>query len=225
MAVVAPSLLAANLACLGDALEIIRASGAPIIHVDVGDGHFVPDITVGQPVIASLRKATPLVLEAHLRIERPERYLADFIEAGADRVSVHAEATADLHRTLELIRRGGAKAGVALNPLTPIEWLTEALGELDFLTLLSPDSATFEAPSNPRRLERLGTAARAREEAGADFDLEVEGSLGLEHLEELTRAGADILVVDRGIFDNKDPKKQLREMIRVAASGRQVFKV
>lgn len=218
MALVAPSLLAADFAYLEGALEMIRAAGVSMIHADVMDGHFAPDIAMGQPVIASLRKATPLLIEAHLLIERPERYIAGFIEAGADRVSVHEEATPDLRRALEMIRRCGAKAGVALNPGTPVGTLTEVLDELDFLTILTQEPPLPERSAGLGALSKVRAAARAREESGDNFELEVEGRLGLEHLEELARAGADILVVSSGIFDNEDPKGCLSEMVRQAAS-------
>jgi ribulose-phosphate 3-epimerase len=129
MALIAPSLLAADFARLGEALHTIKAVGAPMLHLEVMDGHFVEEITVGQPVVRSLRKATNLVLDLHLLIERPERYVAEFVELGADRVSVHLEATTRLHRVLEQIRKLGAKAGVALNPATPIETIVDLVGE------------------------------------------------------------------------------------------------
>jgi ribulose-phosphate 3-epimerase len=140
MALIAPALLAADLACLGEALETIQAAGAPMVHVDVMDGHFTTDITVGQPVIHSLRKGTKLALDVHLLIERPERYVAQFVEAGADRVAVHAESTPQLHRVLDLIRARGAKVGLALNPATAVSSVIDVLGELDFLTILCADA-------------------------------------------------------------------------------------
>jgi hypothetical protein len=135
MALIAPSLLAADFARLGEALHTIKAVGAPMLHLEVMDGHFVEEITVGQPVVRSLRKATNLVLDLHLLIERPERYVAEFVELGADRVSVHLEATTRLHRVLEQIRKLGAKAGVALNPATPIETIVDLVGEFDYLSV------------------------------------------------------------------------------------------
>jgi ribulose-phosphate 3-epimerase len=217
MALIAPSLLAADLARLGEALETIKATGASLVHVDVMDGHFVPDITVGQPVVASLRKATDLVLDVHLLIERPERYVADFVEAGADRLSVHIEATPHLHRALDLIRGRGAKAGVALNPATPIESLAEVWGEIDFVNVLTADPALDEAAFIPASVAKVRAASQAREEHRLGFVLQVEGGVTAANLEELARAGADILVVGSAIFKSVDPQTQLSTMMRKAA--------
>lgn len=225
MALIAPSLLAADFARLAEALEIIKAAGASMIHVDVMDGHFAPDITVGQPVIASLRKATDLALDVHLLVERPERYAAQFVDAGADRLAVHAEATPHLPRVLELIRTRGAKAGAALNPATPVESLGDVLGEVDFLTILAADPGIQEGAFIPWSMEKVRAAARAREERRLQFAIQVEGAVGFDNLEELVRAGADILVAGSAIFHNDDPKARLGEMIRRASEARQVSRI
>lgn len=220
MALLAPSLLAADFARLGEALALIQSAGAPMVHVDVMDGHFVPDITVGQPVIASLRKATNLTLDVHLLIERPERYAAEFVDAGADRLAIHVEATAHLHRVLDMIRRRGAKAGVAINPATAVESLTEVLGEVDFLNILSADPGRREGAFIPAAAEKIRTAARARSERRLDFAIQVEGAVNEDNLEQLVAAGADILVAGSSIFKVKtDPKARLSEMIRLAAEA------
>ena len=221
MALIAPSLLAADFARLGEALHIIEAAGVPMLHLEVMDGHFVEEISVGQPVVRSLRKATNLVLDLHLLIERPERYIADFIEAGADRISVHVEATTRLHRVLDQIREQGAKAGVALNPATPVATIADVVGEFDFLSVLSSDPGLSERTFVPRSVEKVRAAAFLREERRADFAIQVEGGIRFEHLEQLTRAGADILVAGSAIFYSDDPKARLNEMLHlVSASGR-----
>jgi len=225
MALIAPSLLAANFARLAEALEIIKAAGASMVHVDVMDGHFTRDITVGQPVIASLRRATDLVLDVHLLIERPERYAAEFIDLGADRVSVHPEATLHLHRVLDLIRKRGAKAGAALDPATPVESLTAVWKELDFLTILTAVPGDKEEAFIPAALEKVRAASRAREDHRLDFVLQVEGGVSFANLEDLIRAGADILVVGSAIFHNDEPKACLAEMVRLAAGAQQISKV
>jgi ribulose-phosphate 3-epimerase len=225
MALIAPSLLAADFARLGEALGIVKAAGAAMVHVDVMDGHFVPDVTVGQPVIRSLRKATDLTLDVHLLIEHPDRYAAEFVDAGADRVAVQAEATPNLHRVLETLRAKGAKAGVAVNPATAIEPLADILGEIDFLSIQSADPALSESRYLPRSVARLRVAERARRERGLDFALQVEGGIRREHLEELIAAGADILVAGSAIFLNDDPEAQLREMIRLATSSLQTSRM
>ena len=227
MALIAPSLLAADFAQLGKALHLIKEAGASMVHVDVMDGHFVPDISVGQPVIQSLRKATDLVLDVHLLIERPERFVAEFLEAGADRVAVHAEATLHLPRALEIIRTGGAKAGVAINPATPVEAVSDVLGDVDFLTIMSsePSLDARDGDYRERTVAKIRQAAQAREEGRYDFALQVEGGgVGLAKIEELVQAGADILVAGSDIFQ-EDPKTRLGKMMRLAASRRQISKI
>ncbi len=225
MALIAPSILAADFSRLAEGLEIIKTAGASMVHVDVMDGHFGPDITVGQPVIASLRRATDLTLDVHLLIERPERYVAQFVEAGADRLSVHAEATPQLHRVLDLIRTRGTKAGVALNPATPVESVVDVLGELDFLTILSADPGLKERFFIPHSVSKVRAAARARAEGHRHFALQVEGAVSFDNLEELVRAGADILVAGSVIFNNHDPRARLMEMIRLASAMRETSTV
>lgn len=225
MALIAPSLLAANFAQLAEALQTIKGAGATMVHVDVMDGHFVPDITVGQPVIQSLRKATDLVLDVHLLVERPERYTGDFLEAGADRLAVHAEATPNLHRTLEGIRSQGAKAGLALNPSTPLESANDVLEDIDFLLLLSSDLGFGEESFIPHTITKVREAAAVRDHCRLNFGVQVEGGIEAEHVEELVRAGADILVAGSAIFHKDDPKRRLAEMIHVASVARQISRV
>jgi ribulose-phosphate 3-epimerase len=225
MALIAPSLLAADFARLGEALHIIKAAGVPMLHLEVMDGHFVEEISVGQPVVRSLRKATDLVLDLHLLIERPERYIADFIEAGADRVSVQVEATTRLHRVLDQIREQGAKAGVALNPATPVETIADVVGRFDFLSILSSDPGLSERTFIPGSVEKVRTAGLLRDERRADFAIQVEGGIHLEHVEQLTRAGADILVAGSAIFYNDDPRARLNEMLRLVSASQRMSKV
>jgi ribulose-phosphate 3-epimerase len=225
MALIAPSLLAADFARLGEALHILEAAGASMLHVEVMDGHFVEDISVGQPVIRGLRKATGLVLDVHLLIERPERYFAEFIEAGADRISVHLEATTRLHRVLEQIRTQGAKAGVALNPATPLATIVDLVGEFDYLSILSSDAGLSERTFIPGVVGKVRAAASLRAERRADFAIQVEGGILFEHLEQLTRAGADILVAGSAIFNSDDPKARLGEMLRVVSASPRMSKV
>jgi ribulose-phosphate 3-epimerase len=225
MALIAPSLLAADFARLGEALHTIKAAGAPMFHLEVMDGHFVEEISVGQPVVRSLRKATNLALDLHLLIERPERYIADFVEAGADRISVHVEATTRLHRVLGQIREQGAKAGVALNPATPVETIADVVGEFDFLSVLSSDPGLRERAFLPRSVEKVRAAAFLRDARRADFAIQVEGGIRLEHLEQLARAGADILVAGSAIFYSEDPKARLNEMQRLVSAARRMSEV
>jgi len=225
MALIAPSLLAADFARLGEALRTIEAAGAPMLHVEVMDGHFVEDISVGQPVVRRLREATDLVLDLHLLIERPERYVAEFLEEGADRISVHLEATTGLHRVLEQIRKRGVKAGVALNPATPVETIVDMVGEFDYLSILSSDPGLNERAFIPRSVEKVRAAASLRDVRRADFAIQVEGGIRFEHLEQLTRAGADILVAGSAIFNSEDPKARLGEMLSVVSESQRMRKV
>jgi ribulose-phosphate 3-epimerase len=224
MALIAPSLLAADFARLGEALHTIKAAGALMLHLEVMDGHFVEEISVGQPVVRSLRKATNLVLDLHLLIERPERYIAEFVEAGADRISVHLEATTRLHRVLGQIRKRGLKAGVALNPATPVETIVDLVGEFDYLLVLSSDPGLGERTFIPRSVEKVRAAASLRDARRADFAIQVEGGIRFEHMEQLTQAGADILVAGSAIFYSDDPKARLSEMLRLVSAPRRMFK-
>jgi ribulose-phosphate 3-epimerase len=219
MALIAPSILAGDFARLGEVLEVFKAGGASLVHVDVMDGHFVPEISVGLPVLASLRKATDLALDVHLLIERPERFAERFVDAGADRIAVHAEATLHLRRVLEQIRRRGAKAGVAVNPSTPLAAVGEVLDEIDFLNVLTAEPSLREEPFTPASTEKLRGAMQMRAERRLDFALQVEGGIGPGKIEELARAGADILVAGSAIFDSVDPRTRLRELIRLAATA------
>jgi ribulose-phosphate 3-epimerase len=191
-----------------------------MVHVDVMDGHFVPDISVGQPVVKSLRKATNLALDLHLLIERPERYVSEFVEMGADRIAVHAEATPNLHRVLKVIRSGGAKAGLALNPSTALTSVADDLGEIDYLLILSADLGFVNPMFLPRTLDKVRDAYGLRRDARMDFAIEVEGAVGEELIEPLGRAGADILVAGSDIFQD-DPKTRLQTMLRRAEALRQ----
>jgi len=224
MALVAPALLSADFARLSEALEMIKAAGASMVHVDVMDGHFAPDVTVGQPVIQSLRRATDLVLDLRLAIERPERYAGEFIAAGADRIAIHPESTWHLCRVLELIRARGAKAGIALNTATSIESVTEVLGDVDFVTILSAHLGGDDT-FLPRAVDKISSCSRMRADRRLEFAIQAEGGIGFDNLEELIRAGADILVAGSVIFHNDDPRARLAEMIRLASELHQTSRV
>src|SRR5579872_1243819 len=224
MALIAPSLLAADFARLGEALRVIKEAGASMVHVDVMDGHFVPEISVGQPVVRSIRKATNLVLDLHLLIERPERYLCEFIELGADRIAIHAEATPNLHCALSAIRAGGAKAGLALNPFTGVESIYDAVEETDYLLILSADLGFARASYLPRTPEKVQAACALRCERRMDFAIAVEGGIGHDQVESLGQAGADILVAASDIF-LENPRERLAGMMRLAASAGQVSRI
>jgi ribulose-phosphate 3-epimerase len=225
MALIAPSLFSADFARLGEALGAVKAAGATMIHLDVADGHFVPGITAGQPVIKSIRRATDLVLDVHLLIERPERYVADFVAAGADRISVHPESTTDLLRVLEMIRATGAKAGAALNPGTPVEAIADVMEHVDFLTIVTADVSQKEQSFISGSFDKIRLAARRRDERRLKFAIQVEGGLTFERVESVIRAGADILVAGSHIFDKESPKARLADWIQLAAATTETQRV
>jgi len=225
MALIAPSLLAADFARLGEALRTIKEAGAGIVHVDVMDGHFVDDISVGQPVVRNLRKATDLTLDLHLLIERPERYVGEFVAAGADRLAVHIEATTRLHQVLNVIRQQGVQAGVALNPSTPVDSIVDLVGEFDYLSILASDPGLSGQTFIPRSAEKVRAAASLRDERRADFVIQVEGGIRVEHMEQLVQVGADLLVAGSAIFNNETPKARLGEILRLVSSLPRTSKV
>jgi ribulose-phosphate 3-epimerase len=215
---IAPSLLAADFARLADALAQAEAGGADLVHVDVMDGHFVPSLTIGPPVVRALRRATRLPLDVHLMIERPERSLPEYLDAGADWISVHVEATRHLHRCLDTIRRAGAKAGAAINPATPTLALSAAWGDLDYAVVMSVNPGwggqLFLAPS-VGKVQRLHGEALA---AGSRLAIEVDGGVGPGNAAALVGAGANILVAGTAIYGADDPAAaigKLREAARV----------
>jgi ribulose-phosphate 3-epimerase len=223
MALIAPSLLAADFAQLGEALNLFKEIDASLVHVDAMDGHFVPEISVGQPVVKSVRKATDLVLDVHLLIERPERFVREFVDAGADRIAVHAEATPNLHSALSEIRDAGAKVGLALNPSTAVESVSDVLGDIDYVLILSADPGFANSPFLPRSLKKVASACVLRREMRLDFAIQVEGSISPEHIEPLAQSGADILVAGSAIFQ-RDPRSRLVEAMRQAGLARHVSK-
>jgi ribulose-phosphate 3-epimerase len=219
MVLVAPSLRAANFARLGEQLELIRQAGCRMIHIDVPDGHFAPDVGFGIPVVESIRKATDLTLDVHLLVERPERFVRDFTVAGADRIAVHAEATANLYGALRLIRSQGAIAGVALRAATPLESVGEIFAELDFLNILSADPGEAEETYISHSTSKVKAAAELRARRQAQFSLQVEGAIGPGRLPELTLAGANIVVAGAACFGQPDPGASLKEFIRRASEA------
>jgi ribulose-phosphate 3-epimerase len=216
---IAPSLLAADFARLADALAVAEAGGADLVHVDVMDGHFVPNLTIGPPVVRALSRATKLPLDVHLMIERPERTLAEYLDAGAQWISVHVEATDHLQRCLDFIRRAGARAGAAINPATPTLALADAWTDLDYAVVMSVNPGWGGQPflaASVAKVRRLHEEARA---AGARLAIEVDGGVGLENASSLCAAGAEILVAGTSIYGAADPAAaigKLREAARVS---------
>jgi len=218
----APSLLSADFTRLGEELELIKASGAQVVHVDVMDGRFVPNITIGLPVVESLRKATTLPLDCHLMIVEPLRYAADFVKAGADWVSIHQEADPHLHRTLASIRQAGGKAGVVLNPGTPVETLIDLMGDFDFVLLMSVNPGFGGQSFIPRVLDKVKRLDALRTERGVPFFIEVDGGVSMKNAGDLVRAGADALVAGNAVFKAEDPKAAAAALLGEMIKGRTV---
>ena len=219
---IAPSLLSADFARLADALAMAEAGGADLVHVDVMDGHFVPSLTIGPPVVRALRKATRLPLDVHLMIENPERTLSEYLDAGADWVSVHVESTCHLQRCLDTIRRGGAKAGAALNPATPTVMLASAWQYLDYVVVMSVNPGWGGQPllaSSVEKVRRLRFEAR---EAGSSLPIEVDGGVDAGNAASLVAAGAEILVAGSAVFGQADPVAAIGQLREAAGVGARV---
>lgn len=210
---IAPSILSADFTRLAEAIEAIREGGATVLHVDVMDGHFVPNITIGLPVVRSLRAATDMTIDTHLMISEPGRYAAEFVKAGADMVSVHVEADVHLQRTLVAIRDAGAKAGIAINPATPLVALEEALPYADFVLLMSVNPGFGGQSFVPTSLDKLRRLRRMIEERGLDTRIEIDGGIGPENIAEICEAGAEIVVAGSAVFGEGRPTEAVRELI------------
>ncbi len=210
---IAPSILSADLSRLGDEVKEVEEAGADLIHVDVMDGHFVPNLSVGLPVVKALKGVTKLPLDVHLMIEDPDRYLEEFVKAGASILSVHLEASKHIHRTLERIRELGIMVGVALNPGTPLGMLEEVIGEVDLVVLMSVDPGFGGQAFIPSSLDKIKRLKNWLRELGLQNVLiEVDGGIKLENIKEVAQAGADILVSGSGIFGERDRKRIIRMM-------------
>jgi len=216
---IAPSILAADFACLGDGIRAVERGGATLLHVDVMDGHFVPNISIGVPVVASLRKATRLHLDVHLMIENPELYIQAFAEAGADMISVHQESTAHLDRAVTMIREHGCQAGAVINPATPVSMLSEVLGKLDHVLVMSVNPGFGGQTFIPGALGKIRELKRIREGYNHSFRIEVDGGVGPENVAELVRAGADILVAGTSIFHTPDAAEAVRSLKEMAGGA------
>jgi ribulose-phosphate 3-epimerase len=210
MILLAPSILSADFARLGEAVRMAEEAGADVIHVDVMDGHFVPNLTLGPQAVASLKKTTRLPLDVHLMVERPGDFIPIFLDAGADWVSVHQEASSHLQRDVSLITSAGKKAGVALNPATPLQLLSEILPELDFVLVMSVNpgfGGQKFLPSTHRKISELREWIRDRH---LEIQVEVDGGVDLENAAALIDDGAGILVMGAAVFRSADPPGVIR---------------
>jgi ribulose-phosphate 3-epimerase len=212
----APSILSADFARLADQVRCAENGGATLIHVDVMDGHFVPNITIGPPVVRSLRKATGLPLDCHLMIENPDLFIPEFAEAGANWISVHQEACRHLDRTLHLIKDHGCSAGVVINPATPVQMLTEVLDIVDYVLVMSVNPGFGAQKFIPNSLHKLTYLANLRSNRGLDYRIEVDGGVGAETIAEVVRAGAEILVAGNAVFGHGDPTTNAQTLLKMA---------
>ncbi len=213
MVEILPSILSADFAHLGEAVAAVERGGATVIHVDVMDGHFVPNITIGPPVVKSLRKATKLPLDCHLMIERPDEFIPAFAEAGADWVSVHVEACRHLHRTLELIAQKGMKPGVVINPATPVESTLEILPMVHHVLVMSVNPGFGGQKFIPFSLEKIRKLVNLRQEMGLQFRIEVDGGVAQETIAQIVHSGAELLVAGNAIYGAGDPERNMRELL------------
>ncbi|MEO8069960.1 MAG: ribulose-phosphate 3-epimerase [Acidobacteriota bacterium] len=216
----APSILAADFARLADEIGRVEAAGADLIHVDVMDGHFVPNITLGPPIVAAIKAVATRPLDVHLMIADPDRYLDAFVKAGAALVTVHAEVLPHLHRTLTRIRELGAKAGVAINPSTGVHQIADVIDQIDYLLVMSVNPGftgqTFIAHSTTK----VAQARALFTQAGSSADIEVDGGVDAWNARALTEAGATMLVAGAAIFHSPDPAAAMANLRRAAEGGR-----
>ena len=214
----APSILSADFAALGEAVRGAERGGADFIHVDVMDGHFVPNITVGPLVVKAVKRVSGVPLDVHLMISDPDRYLDAFIAAGASMLSVHAEVLPHMHRTLTAIRHGGAQAGVALNPSTPLSAIEEVLDLVDFVVVMSVNPGFGAQTFIPRSESKVRTVREMLDRAGSRAPIEVDGGIDLTTAGPIVAAGAEILVAGHAVFGAGDPERAVRAL-RAAAVG------
>lgn len=207
---IAPSILSADFARLGEEVAAVEKAGADIIHVDVMDGHFVPNITIGPRVVEAVRKVTNLPVDVHLMITDPDKYIAEFAGAGADYITVHAEAAVHLNRTLSAIRGLGVKAGAVVNPATPLSALDWVWDCMDMLLIMTVNPGFGGQGFIPNCMEKIAAARREIDRRGVDVLLEVDGGVKVDNARSVAEAGADILVAGSAVFGTKDYKKTIK---------------
>ena len=213
---IAPSILSADFARLGDEVRAVAAAGADYIHIDVMDGHFVPNITIGPLVVEAVRRVTDLPLDVHLMIENPDRYIPDFAKAGSDIIVVHAEATHHLHRTVQLIKSFGKKAGVSLNPATPLNVLEYLLEELDLVLLMTVNPGFGGQSFIEACLPKIHALRGMLDKRGLETELEVDGGVKTDNIDRIAHAGADVFVAGSAVFGSPDYAATIAELKRRA---------
>ena len=216
---IAPSILSADFSRLGDEIRAIEQGGADYVHIDVMDGHFVPNITIGPLVVDAVRRVTALPLDVHLMIEHPDRYVGDFAKAGADLIVVHVEATTHLHRTIQLIRSFGKKAGVSLNPATPLTTLDMILPDLDLVLLMTVNPGFGGQSFIESCLPKITQLRQRIDQLGKPIELEVDGGVKIDNIERIAAAGADVFVAGSAVFGTSDYAATIRQLRANALLG------
>jgi ribulose-phosphate 3-epimerase len=214
----APSILSADFSRLGEQIAEVAGAGADYIHIDVMDGHFVPNITIGAPVVASIRPVTSLPLDVHLMIEHPEQYISDFVKAGADIITVHVEASPQLSSAIRLIKELGIKAGVSLNPPTPISTVKEFIPHVNLVLVMSVNPGFGGQPFIPETLPKIANMRKILDDRGLSAELEVDGGINADNAPDIVKAGANVLVAGNSIFRAGEGIGRALQRLREAVS-------
>lgn len=215
---IAPSLLSADFSRLQEDITLVEEGGADVLHVDVMDGHFVPNITFGPFIVKAIKKCASIPLDVHLMIENPERYIEDFAKAGSDYITVHVEACTHIHRVLQQIKATGAKVGVSLNPGTPLSSIEEVLGDVDLILIMSVNPGFGGQSFIPGALDKIRRLRQMLSERGLDHvEIEIDGGVKLDNIAEVAEAGVDIFVSGSGIYKAEDPKDMIAQMKKAIA--------
>ena len=222
MVEIAPSILAANFTRLGEQIAAIERGGAAYIHVDVMDGHFVPNISVGPVIVEAVRRVTSLPIDCHLMIEDPDKYIGDFARAGATMISVHPEATYHLHRTLGYIRQSGCRAGVVLNPATPLTAIEEVVRDIDYVLLMSVNPGFGGQRFIMSSLDKLRRLRALLQLHGSSAKIEIDGGVTADNAAVVVESGAEILVAGSAIFGTEDPAQAVQQMLQVVTEAQLV---
>jgi len=216
MVEIAPSILSADFTRLGEQISAIEQAGAAYVHVDVMDGHFVPNLTIGPFIVEWVRRSTQLPIDAHLIIENPDNFIGAFADAGANLISVHPEATYHLHRTINYIRQAGCQAGVVLNPATPLAMIEEVLNDIDYVLVMSVNPGFGGQKFIPATLDKLRRLRTMIQTHNSRARIEIDGGIGIENAAAVVAAGAEILVAGSSVFGKPDPADSLRQLLSAA---------